>query len=245
MRRALGPLLTLAAITAPAVTLPGLVVLPSEVRAQSPVPISVELPFRSKYYWAGVPFAAGEVQQVQLSAGLGSVTVYGFTTYDLDASRISEADLYADWYGQLTPLFGLFVGAALYNFDYGEAFGGWQGTQELYAGVVLGTLLSPTLYVAHDFDLGDGTHVTLSVAHGVPLGASGLSLDLGAEVDYNVEYYTDQTGVSYGALSAALGIPAGPVTLSPIVIVQRRLDDAFVGWVPDDEVFGVTASFSF
>ena len=252
MRRAFGHLLVLAAATAPgaapllaAALLPAVALLPTAAAAQSPVPISVESSFRSRYYFAGIPFSTGEVQHAQLSVGLGSVTVYGFATYDFDASGLSEADVYADWYGQVTPLLGLFAGGALYNFDYGEAAGGWQDTQELYAGVVLGTLLSPTLLVAHDFELGDGTHASLTLSHGIPLGAGGLSLDLGGVVDYNAEYYTDQSGLSYGSVSAALGVPVGPVTLSPIVIVQRRIDDAFVGWVPNDEVFGVTASFSF
>jgi hypothetical protein len=220
-----------------------LLLLPVGASAQSPIPVSVELPFRTNYYFAGIPFAAKEIQQAQVSVGLGSFTVYGFATYGFEESDITEADIFADWYTQLTPLLGFFVGGALYNFDYGELAGGWQGTQEVYAGLVLGTLLNPTVLVAHDFELGDGTHVLATVSHNVPLGTSPLSLDLAANVDYNAEYYTADSGFSYGNASVALNVPVGPLTFSPIVIVQRRLDDAFAGYVPDDEVFGITAYF--
>lgn len=227
----------------PAFVLSLFALVPAAVSAQPTV--SAELAYRSKYLFAGIPFASKDVQQAQVSVGLGSVTVYGFSVWDFDRSEITEADVYADYYLQASPLVGLFVGGALYNFDYGPEFGGWQGTQELYGGVVLGTLLSPTLLVAHDFDLGDGTHVLASVTHNLPVGDAGLSLDLGGNVDYNAEYYTTASGFSYGSVSAALNIPVGPLTLSPIAIIQRRLDDAFVDYVPDEEVFGVTASFTF
>lgn len=212
------------------------------VRAQTPVTVTGELAFRSSYLFAGIPFATGEVQQAKLTLGAGAFTVNAFSVYDFDASDVTEADVYADYYAQVAPTVGVFVGAALYNFLIG---GQWETTTELYGGVTLATPLSPTLYVARDFDLSEGTHAMLSVSHGVPLGTSGLTLDLGADVDYNAEYYTMDSGFSFLGLHAAVGLPVGPATVSPMFMIQRRLDDVFDGWVPNDEVFGVTASLTF
>ncbi|MEM7415937.1 MAG: hypothetical protein AAF389_10605 [Gemmatimonadota bacterium] len=215
--------------------------LPTLASAQ--IPIAVELPFRTKYYFAGVPFAAAEVQQAHISTTWGAVTVHAFGVYDVDAGAVTEGDLYADWYRQLTPSLGFFVGGAWYNFDFGDAGGGWQDTPEVYAGIVFAGPLNPTVTVARDFDLGDGSHVLLSVSQSVPVGEDGVSLDFAGSLDYNAEYYTTETGLSYANVSAALSVPVGGVTLSPTIIIQRRLDEAFATLVPHDEVFGVTVAF--
>lgn len=239
MRRMSGPaFLVLAAAS-------GALMLPQCAAAQSPVSVSAELPLMSRYLFAGIPFSSDWIQQAQVSVNRGGFTVYGFGTFDFDMSEVTEADIYADFYRQLTPLVGAFVGGALYNFDFGPTGGGWQGTPELYAGVVLGVALNPSLLVAHDFDLGDGTHVLLSVSHSVPVGEGGVTADFGGNVDYNREYWTTESGFSYGDLTAGLSIPVGAVTLRPVFVVQRRLSDVFTGVVVDDEVFGVTAAFTF
>lgn len=217
-------------------------VAPLPASAQSPVTWSVELPFRSKYLFAGIPFAAEQVQQAQVTAGVGSFTINGFGVYDFDASDVTEADVYADYYSQLNDAVGMYVGGALYSFKFAS---GWESTPELYAGLVFTVPLNPVLAVAHDFDLGDGTRVTASISHGIPLAESGAVLTLGADADYNAEYYTLDSGISYVDGHASIDIPVGAVTISPMVLIQRRVDDAFVDFIPDEELFGVTASFSF
>jgi len=217
-------------------------IAPVLASAQSPVIWSVELPFRSRYLFAGIPFAAEQVQQAQVTAAVGSFTINGFGVYDFEASDVTEADVYADYYTQLNDGVGVYFGGAFYSFKLAS---GWESTPELYAGLVFTAPLNPVLAVAHDFDLGDGTRVTASISHGMPLAENGALLTLGADADYNAEYYTTESGISYFDVYASLGIPLGAVTISPIVLIQRRVDDAFVGSIPDEEVFGVTASFSF
>lgn len=138
----------------------------------------------------------------------------------------------------MAPALGLFAGGALYSFKYAT---GWESAPELYGGLVLTAPLSPTLYVAHDFDLGDGTHAMLMVSHSVPLGTGGATLDLAGNVDYNDGYYTEISGFSYADIGASIGIPVGPLTVSPLVIIQLAIDDTFI----DEEVFGVRASMTF
>lgn len=219
----------------------GLIIAPA-ASAQVPVSVAAELGFRSKYFFSGIQFAAEQVTQPKVTATFGSFTLNGFATFDHDAGEMTEVDIYGDYYVQVAPRLGVYVGGALYNFNF---LPGWEATQELYGGVAISAPLNPTLHIAHDLDLGDGTHVLLMLSHSAPLGTSGVSLDLGANVDYNDGYWAPASGLSFFDVSAALGIPVGPLTLSPMILVQRRLDDAFELFIPDDELFGVTAAFTF
>lgn len=218
--------------------LSALALLPGVASAQSPVTASGELTFLSHYLFAGIPFAAGEVSQATVTVASGGLTGNAYAVYDYDADDVTEADVWGDYYFQAAPALGVFAGAALYSFKYAT---GWESTPELYGGVVLTAPLSPTLYVAHDFDLGDGTHAMLMVSHSVPLGTGGATLDLAGNVDYNDSYYTEISGFSYADVGASIGIPVGPLTVSPLVIIQLAIDDTFV----DEEVFGVRASMTF
>ena len=130
----------------------------------APVVVSADLDFKTRYLFAGIPFAADEVGQAKVTVGRRGLTFNAFTVYDVDASDITEADIWGDYYAQVSPRLGAFVGAALYNF---KIAGVWEATPEVYGGLTLATPLTPTLYFARDFDLGDGSHVQL-VATGFP-----------------------------------------------------------------------------
>ncbi len=212
--------------------------MPFGLDAQSPVSVSGALDFKTKYLFAGIPFAAEEVTQATITVATGAFTFNAFSVYDIDASDVTEGDIWGDYYAQLSPGVGLFVGAALYNF---KIAGEWDPTVEGYAGLVFTLPLTPTLYFAHDFDLGDGNHFILSLAHSVPLGASGATLDFAGDLDYNNNYYTSNSGFSFVDFAVSVGIPAGPLTISPTVLIQRNIDDLFT----DEEVFGVKAAFVF
>ena len=221
-RSLIAPLLTLA--------------VPLGLAAQSPVTVTAELGVRTDYLFAGIPFAAEEVTQATVTVGAGSFTINGFSVFDHAQSRVTEFDLYGDYYFQASETVGLFAGAGLYTFWLGE----WMSTPEVYGGVVLATALTPTLYVAHDFDLGDGTHATLMLSHPVALGED-LTLNLMGNLDYNDGYYTAISGLSYGSLGAEMDIAAGPFTLKPLFVIQVGIDDTFT----NEEVFGISASYTF
>jgi len=185
-----------------------------------------------------------------MSIELGSLSAGAFAVYELDGGDVIEADLWGEYGLELTPVFAAFLGAAYYNFllfeDDGSAYR--DGTPELYGGIALGVPLNPTLTVAHDFDLGDGTHATLSVSDSYPLGSTPLSVDLGADLDYNHGYYVDIDGFAYADFWVSLGIGLGPLTLSPIALFQFGIDDSTYfdePNYPDEQVFGVTASVTF
>lgn len=213
--------------------------------AQTPVTVTGEIATMSKYLFAGIPFSSGAVTQPHAIVSAGSFTFHGFATWDHDAGEVTEADVYGDYYRQLSPIVGAYAGAALYNFRIGDEF---MATPEIYGGVVLGVALTPTLHVAHDFDLGDGTHAMLSVSHVEPLGEGGVTLGLGSSLIYNDGYWASfwqtaasDSGLSVFGLSAALGLPVGPVQVEPTLVIQRAIHDDFA----HEEVFGVKASMTF
>ena len=70
-------------------------------------------------------------------------------------------------------------------------------------------------------------------------------MTLATSVEYNADYYTESSGLAYADFVAALELPVGPVTLIPALTIQRQLDDAFTGFIDDQEVFSVAAAFSF
>lgn len=210
---------------------------PAPVLAQTPT-FTGEVAYRTHYLFAGIPFSTGAVTQATLTMSAGAFTLSGFASYDHDLSELNEADVYGDFYVQLSPWIGGFAGVGIYNFEFAT---GWETTPEIYAGVVLSAPLSPTLTVAHDLDLGDGTHVLLTLAHSLPLGESGATLDLVGDLDYNDGYWVDVSGFSFADVGASIAIPVGPLTISPMALAQFGIHDAFV----DEEVLGVSASWTF
>ena len=48
--------------------------------AQLPVSVAAEVGFRTKYFFAGIPFAAEQVTQPKVTATFGSFTLNGFGT---------------------------------------------------------------------------------------------------------------------------------------------------------------------
>jgi hypothetical protein len=211
---------------------------PLGLDAQTPVSVSGEFDFKTRYLFAGMRFATGEVMQAQVTVASGSFTFYGYSVYDVDASDVTEADVWGDYYTQLSPGVGLFVGAAVYTFKIG---GEWDPTAEVYGGLVFTGPLTPTVYFARDFDLGLGNHVMLTLSHSEPLGTSGATFNVAGNLDYNDNYYRVGSSFSYADLVLSVGIPVGPLTISPMVLVQRAIDDDFT----DEELFGVKAAFVF
>jgi len=212
---------------------------------QTTVSVTGEVAVLSKYLFAGIPFSSGAVTQPHAIVAAGGFTAHGFATYDHEDGELNEADLYADYYTQVTPILGAYAGAALYYYKIGDDF---VSTPELYGGIVVGAPLNPTLHVAHDFDLGDGTHAMLSVSHAQRLGTSGVTLGLESSLVYNDSYWEEywqigssDSGFSVFGLTATLGLPVGPVTVDPALVMQRAIHDDFTNQV----AYGVRASWTF
>jgi hypothetical protein len=195
-----------------------------------PVTIGADLDFKTRYLFAGIPFATGEVIQGKVTVGYNGLTVNAFTNYDVDAGDISEGDVWADYYHQFNAIIGGFVGGAIYNF---KILGNWEATPELYAGITASVLGNPTLYFAHDFDLTTGSHATFTLSHGVPVDIATVTAV--GNLDYNDGYYREGSSFSYADLNVSVAIPLGHWTITPMVTLLQGLDDDF----DDQAVAGV------
>lgn len=187
--------------------------------------VSAEATWNTRYLFAGIPFSSGDVLQPHVAVGIGGLTLHGFANYDFDTEEFNELDAYADYFGMVSDLVGAYVGAALYHFKNVEEIGEFSATPEIYGGISVYTTLTPSLYVAHDFDLGDGTHVYFSLSHGVPVGSATLTGT--GRIEYNAEYWREGSSFSFADLILALEVPAGAFTIAPFAVFQGALDDDF------------------
>jgi len=214
-----------------ALSIVALVVFPGALRGQdaSPVTVSADVLYATQYLFAGIPFSGGDVFQPHVAVGVSGFTFNFFSNYDLDTDEFNEFDVYADYFTMLSDMVGGYVGAALYHFKNVVQPGEFSATPEIYAGLSVFTTLTPSIYVAHDFDLGDGTRVYFSLTHGVPLGSATLTGT--GRIEYNADYWRDGSSFSFADLNVSLGVPAGIFTIAPFVVFQGALDDDFADYV--------------
>jgi len=134
----------------------------------------------TNYLWRGYNLSQDDAFVVQPGA---DVTVGGFTlswwgNMSENSGDMNEVDLTLDYSKDITDLVSVSVGNILYDVD------GLSDTNELYLGVSLNTLLSPSLTVYYDYQEFDGNVFTvLSVGHTIEL-ADKLALNLGAAGSY-------------------------------------------------------------
>ena len=121
--------------------------------AAAQVGFSVEARALSRYLFAGLPFSTGWVSQGQAVLTVSNFTFNGYSNYDFDTKEINELDIWGDYFHTFSDVFGGFIGAGLYNFKNVVEVGKFSATPEIYGGLSFFTVLSPTLYIAHDFDL--------------------------------------------------------------------------------------------
>lgn len=216
--------------------------------AQAQVSATADVAFRSRYLFAGMVFWEGAMTQPKLTvsatSGNGTFTANGGLVYmHGDSDAVLETDVWGDYYHQINDAVGVYVGAGYYSFKDFITAGEFSGTPEVYGGLVLYVPLQPSVYVARDFDLTEGSHVTFSLTHSVAVAESGASLTFLGRLDYNREYYRTVSGFAFADVTATLALPVGPLTLNPMFTLQAGLDDddLFGDWA----VFGVSASMGF
>lgn len=197
--------------------------------AAAQVNVSVETRALSRYLFAGLPFSTGWVGQGQVVVGVSGFTFNGYANYDFDTEEINELDIWGDYFHAFNDVFGGYIGAGLYNFKNVVEVGEFSATPEIYGGLAFFTVLNPTLYVAHDFDLGSGTHAYASVSHDVPVGI--VTLTATGRLAYNAKYWRDASGFGYADLNVAGAIPFGVFTFTPSV--------AFVGALDEDDFLDI------
>lgn len=220
--------------------------------AEGDVSVEVTTDFFSKYVWRGQNVTDDWVFQPGVSATYGGLTGGFWGNLDLtdendESGEFIEYDYYADYSGQITETIGYSVGGIYYYFPGGEA------TTELYAGLSLDVIASPSLTVYYDIDEVEGAYVAFGVGHSfegpdLPCGID-LAANLGwGDSSYNEAYWgTDGGELNDLTLSAAFPFEVGPVTVTPSVHYVALLGSDISDVADDDSLFyaGVGLAYGF
>ncbi len=208
--------------------------------------------FESRYIFRGVQFAETSFQPaIQLNYG----NFYGGAWLNLPVGDDDlvvtpggeELDLYAGYSFSPSESVTLDIGVTYYTFpdltsgffDIFEEDGDGLGanTVEIFAGVSLKTVLSPTLYIYRDF-MFDTFTVEGSASHSIPLSEKA-SFDLGASLGYVLD--DDPGDYFYGSVSADLSCAlsdAGSVSAG----LRYGGSDIAGGSLIDDSIAGTLKS---
>ncbi len=145
-----------------------------------------------KYLWRGYDLSGSEA----VVQGGANLSTKGFTlSYwtnvqassdegaGLTAGEASETDITIDYTYAINDKLSVSVGNIYYMLDEPLV-----NTNELYLGLTVNTLLTPSFKVYYDWDEAeeDGLFYTASISHSIPVGDK-VTLGLGALVSYNQE----------------------------------------------------------
>ena len=225
-----------------AVALTALVIRAPEAGAQATV--GADIGMFSSYVWRGVSLTNRPVAQpnvyLTVPAGNATVTAGGWANVDVgsyddpdnDISQsggvssfnLAEFDPWAEVnvpVGMATVTGGV-VGYLFPN-DPPAVATEDVNTWEVYGKVGLAVLLNPKLAVYYDVDKVNGAYLEGTVSHAVPLG--GMSLNLGALAGFSAgqaESAEDinnfaENGFTHLDLSAGMPIPAGGLSITPVL----------------------------
>jgi len=203
-----------------------------------------------KYLWRGYNFSENSaVAQGGMDLSANGLTVSYWTNGQfkddngLQGGDAYETDITLDYSMDLGELVSLSAGNIYYTLD------GLNDTNELYLGVTLNTLLSPTLKAYYDWDeIKDSRFYTLSIGHSLELGK--ITLNAGALASYMEG--TDnlgviETNVPWNAelsLSADVAV-TDQITVTPSFLYSSPLSDDAQATIDTEMVSGLTVSLSF
>jgi hypothetical protein len=218
--------------------------------------------FLSKYVWRGQNLVDGWVLQPLVTAGCKGFTGSAWGNFDLteennNKGEFTEVDLTLDYSAAFPGLeaLGYSVGFIYYDFP---VTGGADDTFEIYYGLTLDTIASPSVTIYHDVDEADGTYISLGVAHTLENAIeiapdTPVSIDLGATLGwgsaaYNKFYWgLDDSKLNDLVLSASFPLQVAGWTVAPridyITLVSdniRRTD----AYGKDSDFFVVGAGIS-
>ena len=213
--------------------LTGLLAAMSVANAQTvehPLSVSVNLDYKSRYLFSGIPFSTGSVLQPGIALGYKGFTVNAYASYDANTDEVNEGGFFSSYYFQYNDSTGVYVGVANFNYKNFTEVGKWDSTYEFNAGLVTSLPGNPELHYARDFSLTeDGQTIRLALSHEVPVGA--VTFTGSGNIVYNDEYYRLGSNLSHFDLSLSMTAPVGRFTLTPMVTYQHGIADDFENYL--------------
>lgn len=211
----------------------------------------------SSYVWRGLSLTNKPVFQpdfwLSFPLGSASLTIGGWSSVDIGAYdgsddiaegggtslNYAEFDPYAE-VGFSAGKASLALGGTAYIYPNDVGYTSDLNTVELYGRLELDAPLAPSFTAYYDVDKVKGFYFEGSVSHGVPLGASTLSLgalaglsagqhcsngSVSAATCNHVANF-DENGLTHIDLSAAIDFSAGPLSITPAFHFQISNDQA-------------------
>jgi hypothetical protein len=200
----------------------------------------------SAYVWRGDNLSEDDTFVVQPGAdvSIGGFTVSWWGNLSENTGELNEVDLTLDYTLNVTDKVSVRAGNILYEVS------GFK-TNELYLGVAVDTLLSPTLTIYKDYDNIESLYATLGGSYGFDL-QKGLSIGFGATIGAFLdqgELGSEDAFLNNLEVSASADYAlTDQVTIGALVLVSTPLSDDAEneGYTIDDEVTaGVSATFAF
>lgn len=154
----------------------------------------------SKYLWRGFDLSPDDAFVVQPGAdvSIGGFTVSWWGNMSENTGEMNEVDLTLDYSADLGDLVSVSVGNILYDVD------GLKDTNELYLGVSLNTLLSPSLTGYYDYDEFDGNYyLVLGIGHDFEIN-DRLSASVGVTGSYLHDDALDDSWLHIAELTAGV-----------------------------------------
>jgi hypothetical protein len=209
-------------------------------KAEDNVSIGATADFFSKYIWRGQDLVDDWVLQPGASVTYKNLTgsVWGnleLTDENYNKGEFSEVDLTLDYSKQVPgiDILSYSVGVIYYDFPVS---GAGDDTWEIYWGLGLDVLASPSVTVYHDVDEVKGTYVSFGIGHSfenlIEIDSDkGLGLDLGASIgwgsaSYNKSYWgPDKSALNDLVLSAAFPFEVAGFAITPSVNYITLMSD--------------------
>ena len=204
----------------------------------------------SRYVWRGFDLLPDDHAAIQpsltIDLGESGFSLNLWSSFALAQRGMfkysDEIDVILSYDFKMPEGWELSAGLIHYGYWFAEDFNFKDATsQEVYA-TVAGTdlLLSPTLSVYYDFNLGSGLYVTLGGSHDLKL-SERIRMEMGGLIGFNSRQYIDKTGLSNVDLYIKAPLVLGRVTLTPSLNVMLPLMDEVN---EDTEIwFGFSAAF--
>ena len=210
------------------------------LKAEDEVSIGATADLFSKYVWRGQNLVDDWVLQPGASVGYKNATasVWGnldLTNENYNKGEFTEVDLALDYSGQVpgADILSYSIGVIYYDFPVS---GAGDDTWEVYWGLGLDVLASPSVTVYHDVDEADGTYISFGVGHSfeniVELWPDvELDMDLSAGIGwgssgYNKFYWgQEKSALNDMVLSAAFPFDVAGFAITPSVNYVTLLSD--------------------